>query len=693
MKRKMVIVGIFYILGLFFASFFSNYSFLVIFLLSFCAFALMALIKVLTLKAALTSAVSFLVGVFIYSGYTGNYYTPVVSLAGSSTSFTGMVTEANEYTNDYHSYILKGEFENGSKASVLCFTDSIDCIYGDEVKVTGTFSIPEKSYLYDSTEYYKGMSVFLQADPECTYESFYTSGHTIVRKVQNYREIIQRRIYALSGRTGGSLTSAMLFGQRQGLDERIESAFYHVGIGPMLALSGFHLVLFNGLCNVFGRRTRLQRIMQLFMTVFMTGLFAVLSMWPVSVLRAGIMLLIARSACLFYRKSDSLSALFISTIMLTCTNPYLIHNVSFLLSVAGTFGINNFAPWITRKIPFEGFFGGTLKTSVYAILISLCTMPVCICYFSKISILSPISNVIFAPICVLIMFLGVVIFFLGGKGFICTLCGEGIKAVSELLTDGILWMQDHIPFYIPSGNESVSKMAFILAGMTLVVYILTKKRTMVFVSLMLSVAFLCTGQFILTKRFEQTMRIFVLGRSKGQVVVVTYNGRTDVIDYTYNNKNADHLSHFLDEYGINSVDFLYLTDNANAAAVSYDQKLSGVDVNNVLVTPGVYLGQDGEICKAIPVASDFCNITASSYEILADDERLTVTAYGNVVYFSKSNKVSCGEDYCGYIVTGGANTSAVFEFSQNDGVRQLCSGHNIELIMNENGKVYARRLY
>lgn len=693
MKRKMVIIGIFYILGLFFASFFSNYSFVIIVLLSFCVFALMALIKALTLKAALTAAVSFLTGVFIYSGYTVNYYTPVVSLAGSSTSFTGMVTEANEYANDHHSYILKGEFENGSKASVLCFTDSINCIYGDEVKVIGTFSIPEKTYLYDSTEYYKGMSVFLQADMECTYEAVHSYGHTIVRKVQNYREIIQRRIYALSGRTGGSLASAMIFGQRQGLDERIESAFYHVGIGPMLALSGFHLILFNGLCNVFGRRTRLQRMLQLFMTIFMTGLFAVLSMWPVSVLRAGIMLLIARSDCLFYRKSDPLSALFISVIILTCTNPYLIHNVSFLLSVVGTFGINNFAPWITAKIPFKGFIGETLKTSVYAALISLCTMPVCICYFSKVSILAPASNVIFAPMCVLIMFFGVVIFFLGGKGFICTFCGEGIKAVSELLTDGILWMQDHIPLYIPSGNWSISKMTFVFAGMTLAVYLLTKRRRMVFASLVLSVVFMCIGQFILTKRFEQTLRIFVLGRSKGQVVVVTYDGRTDVIDYTYNNKNADYLSNFLDEHGINSVDFLYLTDNANAAAVSYDRKLSGVNVNNILVTPDVYLGKNSEICKQIPVPSDFCRITASSYEILSEDTKLTVTAYGNIVSFSRSSKFAYDEEYCNYLVTGGTNTAAVFEFSQDEDVRQLCSGHNIEIIMNEDGKVYARRLY
>lgn len=174
---------------------------------------------------------------------------------------------------------------------------------------------------------------------------------------------------------------------------------------------------------------------------------------------------------------------------------------------------------------------------------------------------------------------------------------------------------------------------------------------------------------------------------------MTYDGRTDVIDYTYNNKNADYLSNFLDEHGINSVDFLYLTDNANAAAVSYDRKLSGVNVNNILVTPDVYLGQNSEICKQIPVPSDFCRITASSYEILSEDTKLTVTAYGNIVFFSRSSKFAYDEEYCNYLVTGGTNTAAVFEFSQDEDVRQLCSGHNIEIIMNEDGKVYARRLY
>lgn len=694
MKRKMVIIGISYILGLFFASFFTSNGFWIIAVISAVAFGFLILCKVLTLKAAILSSISLLVGASVYSGYTVYNYTPIISLEGESTIFVGEVQSIDEYDGETASYILKGEFENGVKGSVICFTDNYDCRYGDYMRVRGTFSVPEKTYLYDSTEYYKGMSIFLKADTECVYTVLYTDDYPFLRKIQDYRECLQRRMYSLCGRTGGSLVSAMLFGNREGLDERIESAFYNAGLSPMLALSGFHLVLFSSFCNIVGKRTRLQRIIQFLMITVMTLLFSIISMWPISVIRAGIMLIIDKGACIFCRRSDSLSALCIAVIILTLLNPYLIYNVSFLLSVIGTVALNSFAPWLIQKITFNGYFGALLKSTISIGIVTLCTLPICMKFFSQVSLLSPISNMIFAPMCVLIIVFGMIIFFIGGNGFICGICGGIINAVSKLLTDGLLFMQSHISFSVSSGYDVLLNTAFVFVIMTVLVIILTKSRRMAAISIMISFIMLFFGQFMLLKRFESKLRVFVLGRSTGQVVVVTYSGRTDVIDFTYDRKNAAHLKNFLYEYGISNIDCLYITDNISAAAVSYNDELYKWDVDTVLISSDIYFGDSRTICRNQPVYSDFCKINSPLYEISEYDMKLTVSAYGKTVLVQPFNAAfpSDSSNY-DYVVAGYKNNQALFEISQGKPGSLICDGNNIEIIMNDDGEVYSRRIY
>lgn len=694
MKRKMVIIGISYILGLFFASFFTHNSFWIIAVISAAAFVFLILFKTLTLKAVVLSSISLLVGVSVYSGYTVYNYKPIISLEGKSTIFVGEVQSVDEYAGETASYILKGEFENGIKGSVICLTDNYDCRYGDYMRVRGTFSIPEKTYLYDSPEYYKGMSIFLKADTECVYTVLYTDDYPFLRKIQDYRERLQRRMYSLCGRTGGSLVSAMLFGNREGLDEHIESAFYNAGLSPMLALSGFHLILFSSFCNIVGKRTRLQRIIQFLMITIMTLLFSVISMWPISVIRAGIMLIIDKGSCIFCRRSDSLSSLLIAVIILTLLNPYLIYNVSFLLSVSGTFALNSFAPWLIKKITVNGYFGVVLRDIISIGIVTLCTLPICMKYFSQVSLLSPISNTIFAPMCILIIVFGMIIFFIGGNGFICDIFGDIINAVSKLLADGLLFMQSHISLSMASGFDALLNVLFVFVIMTVFVIILTKSRKMTAVSIIISFAVLFSGQFMLLKRFESKLRVFVLGRNTGQVVVVTYAGRTDVIDFAYDRKNVAHLKNFLYEYGISNIDCLYLTDNVSAAAVSYNYELYEFDVDTVLISSDIDFGENRTICRNHPVYSDFFKITAPLYEISEYDMKLTVSAYGKTVLVQNFNSAlpSDSSNY-DYVVSGYKKNQSLFEMSQGEPSGLMCDGNNIEIIMNDDGEVYARRLY
>lgn len=689
MKRKMVAVGISYILGLFFASFLSQEYLWIMASAGTVCFLLLLRTRLCGAKVLLVSAVFFIAGASIYSVYTVNSYIPAVSHVNEEDCFLGRISSAEVYDGEYASYIADGTFSDGTEASVLCFTQNYDCRYGDYIQVTGTFSVPDTGYTFDSAEYYKGQSVFLEADSGCEYSVLYVDDCRLLRRIAEYRDRIQRRIYYLSGRTGGSLTAAMIFGDRSGLDESVESSFYHSGMGPMLALSGFHLILFNGVCNAIGNRTRLQRILQFGMTVLLTTLFTLVSMWPVSVLRAGCMLLISRGSCLFFRRSDSLSALCIAVMLLTCIRPYLIHNVGFLLSVAGTFGVNSFAPWITNRLPLYGWLGGIAKTALSAALTTLCTVPICICYFSETSLLAPLSNVVLAPMCVVIMFCGIVIFFCGGAGGISHLCGYMIDIVSDLLTDWLRWLEHNAPIAFPCGWSSLHTAAAILSAMVILVYMLSRSRKYVCIGTAVSVLVMTVSLSICRNQFDEELRIFILGRKDEQIVAVTYDGRTDVADLTGDRKNGDHLQRLLTGYGISRIESLYIAENVNAQAVLYDKLLYACDVECIMTSTESELPEEIRICSQDTVTADCCRIEAPCYTTLVKDGSLSIEAFGRRILVSQQETAVSGYDY---IVSGANKQNAVFDMSGENGKEMVSSGQNTEIIIHADGSVRIRRL-
>lgn len=692
MKRKMVVIGISYILGLFFASFLSHEQLYIIPLAAFPVYIIIMLLKRTQRRVLIVSALSLMISAGIYADYSKENYFPVSAIEGTQTSFMGRVEVLEEYDGEYAGYVLDGSFRCGTKAKILCFTKNLDCRYGDIITVSGTFTKPENTYLYNSESYYKGLSVFLEADYGCSCTLHRTEGHTIVRTISDYREKIKSRIYAVSGRSGGSLTAAMIFGDKSCLDEHVENAFYHSGLGPMLALSGFHLILFNGLCNIVGRRTRFQLILQFILTVLLTALFSVIAMWPVSVLRAGVMLIISRSACIFFRRSDSLSALCFAAIILTAANPYLIHNVGFLLSVAGTFGVNSFSPWMTEKLPLYGYSGGLVKTALSAMFTTICTIPICICFFSETSLLAPFSNVVFAPMCIVIIFCGIIIFFSGGAAGISHICGFIINSVSELLTDCLLWLELNVPFSYSSGWNAVHYTAAIMSAVICAVYFLTRKRSAVCTALSASFMVMVIGQFQCRSSFEEEFRIHILGRNHSMLVILTQNGRTDVFDIGGDRKNPDHLYKFLNGYGIDKIDSLYIEKNSNSLASSYESKLYAFETECLMSHENLILSEGQTICSQIPYYTEACTVRTADYTANIREGVIEIDAYGKKILIISGESEEIPD--CDYLICTDKKAGEKHIYSRDavpSGI--ICSGENIEFTLLADGSNKTRRLY
>ncbi len=636
MKRKMVVIGIAYILGLFIASFL-NLNALIIAVVGgavvICGAVLLSKIKA---SVAVTITAAFLIGMSLYSYEATANYNPVIALADKPTSFMGKVTEASVYDGEFAVYTLDGAFRSGEEAKIICMTENNGCEYGDIMTVSGTFTTIESTYIYDTARYNKGRSIFLQTDYGCVTTLHKVSGYNLIRNLHSYSERIKTHLYVLSGSTGGSLVCAMLFGDTSGLDERLEDSFYHSGLGPMLSVSGFHLIIFNAVFDIIGKKTRFQRILRFAATCALTVFFSLMVMWPVSIIRAGIMLIISRASALFYRQSDSLNTLSIAVMIMTLTEPFIIHDVGFLLSVAGTFGVSTFAPWICDKLPLYGIIGGLTETAVSSALTTLCTIPICVAYFEETSLLAPLTNVLLAPMCVIIMLCGVVIFFLGGKTPVSELFGKINELVSELLTGCLYFIKEKIPIAFPCGFEELAVIGGVCTFIVCGVFFLTKSKRAVCLTAFAGMTVLFMSGSVLADRWDDRFQVYVLGKGDELSVAVVYGGRTDLFDLTCDRKNHSSFKSFLTRYGIDKVESLYINDKICSLVSSYNNSFYDIDVECVLAGSELEALNNEKVCGVVPTGEGVCEISLPNYKLIVDGSELTVEAFGKtaVIYHS-----------------------------------------------------------
>ena len=223
------------------------------------------------------------------------------------------------------------------------------------------------------------------------------------------REHLRRRAISLSDESTGNLLGALLLGERSMLSNDVALGFMRVGITHLLALSGMHLaILTMGLGKVLSL-LGISKKPRYFIQIIFTLLYMALTGFPISVMRAGIMLIITYLLFLFGLSHDSVTSLVIAVFVICLAIPYSVFDISLWLSAFATLGVLLFAEYSSGKKyknklhELCGWIVLSLLSSVFAIC---ATFAICVFCFDGISILSPISTALISPIIELIMYLG-----------------------------------------------------------------------------------------------------------------------------------------------------------------------------------------------------------------------------------------------------------------------------------------------
>ena len=133
----------------------------------------------------------------------------------------------------------------------------------------------------------------------------------------------------------------MLLADKSRLDASVQQAFRAAGVSRLLAVSGLHLALLCGLLG-FGRKWKFYKPLILLRAA--TALFyLLLTGMPVSVSRAGIVLLVALVGGFFLLPPDLLTSTSFAAILLGLQNAYAPCDLGFQLAFCAVLGVQTAA--------------------------------------------------------------------------------------------------------------------------------------------------------------------------------------------------------------------------------------------------------------------------------------------------------------------------------------------------------------
>ncbi len=677
-----------YMSGLFFASFFTFGSGLlltaVIAVVLFIAARKLGITKgdVIMLAAVFTAALC------VSSIYTSQRYDKALSYDGSKGSFSGEIISVDYYDHELASYILDGRINESFKVRAVYFGDAYQASLGDTLIIEDcSFTLPESDYLFDSAEYYKSDGVFLSIEEAESVALIKNNSRKLKNLLLGYKNKIKSDFIIRTDERNGGLIAGMVFGDKENISDSVRTSMYRTGIGHLMAVSGLHVSVIAAVIMLILKKLRVGKYAAFLLMNLFVAAMIIMAESPVSALRAAIMLDFMYAAELFRRQNDTLNSLSCAVLIICIFNPYVIYSNGFILSVSGTFGIGVFAPYMTKNISGDTAIARFIRSVIQMLCVSLCVMPASILFFDEASLISPFTNVMLVPLCIVIMLIGILYTASGGI--------LSLLSIAGLLADFVFLITDKLSrleiVYFSCGIDRLFYISVICAAFVLLTYLIFRSRRNTAIAIACAVTVFIFTSTLMSSMQKNKFRIAILGRGANAVVVVNYCGRAEAVDLSGHYKSADYLRKYLTANGISELSYLALTEDVHSQYSAYYEALELVRAENLLV-----LGKNKPDESAVLFTSEGFTAENDVYTLSYSEEVLTVEYCGIKVSVLPVRK--CGESTADLSVvygnftknteiTNDVNTIYLDESENtNTGI------NNFEIEIAKNGEIILRRL-
>ncbi len=279
--------------------------------------------------------------------------------------------------------------------------------YGDCLVVSGKLEKPGKIENFDYRKYlrrygigaviYRAKIQKIRVNGDL-YSGFFEGIFSLKNKFEEKLSRIYAEPYA-------GFMSGLILGSRRGISEELTLQFNATGLSHIVAISGYNItmliVVVSGLFGFLGRKKKvLVSVLIIFIFVILVGAGA-------SVVRAAIMGVVGLMALWFGRTYFVNISLFAAAFFMNLANPFiLINDVGFQLSFLATCGLVFVSPLI------KGFFVrvpeifGMRESLTMTIAAQVLALPIILFNFGRLSLISPLANILVLPFLPLAMIFG-----------------------------------------------------------------------------------------------------------------------------------------------------------------------------------------------------------------------------------------------------------------------------------------------
>lgn len=311
---------------------------------------------------------------------------------------------------------------------------------GDVVLGTVYFSTPKSSESFDLKRYCLSKGIILSGT---LYDDTFLRHErkSVAVAFSDFSAKLQDKVKAALSEDCAGLACAVMLGDKSSISDEIRRDFAKIGISHLIAVSGMHVsfisVAFYKIAELLGINKRITSFLCIFLMLFYMGIAG----FSGSVVRAAILSCMMSVFIIAGLGYDGITSLGICGCIMLLVCPHFAYDVGMQLSFAAYLGCMAGSHLISKlfrqkrteesestqkpKIRinkrvrrFFSFLGvKTLSSAVFTVTVVLFTLPICCIYYDNLSLISPLSNLIFIPLFSVVMYVSIAVLLFSGFGF------------------------------------------------------------------------------------------------------------------------------------------------------------------------------------------------------------------------------------------------------------------------------------
>lgn len=417
-----------------------------------------------------------------------------------------------------------------------------------------------KKYLYNKRVYYTLKIDNIKILKENS-NSFIKLKNKVIKHVNSYKD--------------STYLYAFILGKTELISDEVLTSYRENGISHLFALSGLHVSIFSSILLFILKKLRFKEILNYVLIFIFLLLFSFITGFSPSILRATLLFFLLGINKVFYLNIRTLDILYLVFIILVIINPFIIYNLSFILSFTAAF----FLIFSSDLLKGKNYFVSLFKVSLLSYFASL---PLSIYYFGYTNLLGTILNLVFVPLVSFVVFPLTLLTFIISKFY------SILNITTNLLESlSLLFNKFKIIIYFPRIN-----LIFVFIYLSiLMLYIKFKKKICLYLIIVLLIFFkirpyMDNNTYIYYIDVGQGDSILVVTPHLNKTILIDTGGIVSFNENYKSNIVKNKTIPFFRRIGINKVDYLFLTHGDYDHAGEANELLSNFCVKKVFINKG-----------------------------------------------------------------------------------------------------------